>query len=62
MLFSNLLKSYNGQPKNKNAMLKKIGSIIKMYADSNEISAEFKQTLDRNKNVRFWILDFLQAK
>ena len=62
MLLSNLQKSFTGLPKNKNAMLKKISSIIRMYASSNEINADYKQTLDRNKQVRFWILDLLQFK
>ena len=62
MLLSNLSKSLTGLPKNKGAMLKKIGSIIRMYATSNEINSDYKQTLDRNKQVRFWILDLLQVK
>ena len=62
MLLSNLLKSFTGLPKNKSAMLKKIGSIIRMYANSNEISADYKQTLDRNNRVRFWCLDLLKEK
>ena len=32
-----------------------------MHANSNAINADFKQTLDRNKQVRFWVLDLLQA-
>ena len=26
-----------------------------MYANSNELSSEFKQTLDKNKQVKFWV-------
>ena len=33
-----------------------------MYANSNEISADYKQTLDRNNRVRFWCLDLLKDK
>ena len=43
-------------------MLKKIGSIIRMYGNSNAINSDYKQTLDRNKQVRFWVLDFLQNR
>ena len=32
-----------------------------MHASSNAINADFKQTLDRNKQVRFWVLDLLQS-
>ena len=60
LVLINLTKSYEGLPKNKSAMLKKIGSIIRMHASSNAINADFKQTLDRNKQVRFWVLDLLQ--
>ena len=35
--------------------LNKIGSIIKMYANSNALSSEWKQTLDKNKQVKFWV-------
>ena len=62
MLLSNLSKSITGLPKNKSALLKKIGSVIKKYANSDEISFDYKQTLDRNKQVRFWVFDFLQHR
>ena len=61
-LISNLIKSVTGLPKNKSSMLKKIGSIIRMWATSKEMNADYKQTLDRNKRVRFWCLDLLQEK
>ena len=62
MLLSNLLKPLTGPIKDKSTMLKKIGSIIRMYANSKEINSDYKQTLDRNKKVSFWVLDLLQAK
>ena len=33
-----------------------------MYGSSNEINADYKQTLDQNRRVNFWVLDLLQAK
>ena len=63
MLLSNLAKPYTGLPKNKSSMLKKIGSIIRMYANSNEISDEYKEILDtRQASTRFWVYDFLKEK
>ena len=43
-------------------MLKKIGAIVRMYASSDEINADYRQTLDQDKRVSFWVLDWLQAK
>ena len=43
-------------------MLKKIVSIIRKYGNSTEINSDYKQTLDRNKQVRFWVLDFLKHR
>ena len=39
--------------------LNKIGSIIKMHANSNALSSEWKQTLDKNKQVKFWVHNIL---
>ena len=63
MLLSNLAKPYTGFPKNKSSMLKKIGSIIRMYANSNEISDEYKEIVDtRQANIKFGVYDLLQQK
>ena len=43
-------------------MLKKIGAIVRMYGSSNKINSDYEQTLDRDKLVRFWVLDLLEAK
>ena len=63
MLLSNLAKPYTGFPKKKSSMLKKIGSIIRMYANSNEISDEYKEIVEtRQANIKFGVYDLLQQK
>ena len=59
MLLSNLSKPYTGFPKNKYSMLKKIGSIIRMYSNKSETNSAHTNFLDRNKQVRFWIFNLL---
>ena len=59
MLLSNLSKPSSGLPKNKCSMLKKIGSIIRMYSNKLETNSAHTNFLNRNKQVRFWILDLL---
>ena len=58
MLFTDLSKS-SGLPKNKFSMLKKIGSIIRMYSNKVETNSAHTNFLDRNKQVRNWIFDLL---
>ena len=43
-------------------MLKKIDVIVRMYGSSNEINADYKQTLNQDKRVTFWVLGLLEAK
>ena len=43
-------------------MLKKIDVIVRMYGSSNEINADYKQTLDQNKQVNLWVFQLLEAK
>ena len=43
-------------------MLRKIDAIVRMHGNMEGIDVNYKQTLDRNKRVNFWVFDLLMAK
>ena len=43
-------------------MLRKIDAIVRMHGNMEGIDVNYKQTLDRNKRVNFWVFDLLQEK
>ena len=60
MLLSNLSKPSTGLPKSKNALMKKIGSVIKKCKGPSEVNSDNMKKPNWNKQVRFWVFDFLQ--
>ena len=43
-------------------MLRKIDAIVRIHGNMEGIDVNYKQTLDRNKRVNFWVFDLLQEK
>ena len=61
-LLKKLTESTTNLPKKKNSMLKIIELMIKIYGSNEELNSDFKQTIERNKNVKFWVFDWWKYK
>ena len=57
LLLEKLIESTTNLPKKKNSMLKLIELMINKYGRNEELNSDFKQTIERNKNVKFWVFD-----
>ena len=61
ILLSSIVKSNRDQSKEKRAMLKRIDSIKRNFANSNKVLAmEYGKAMNKNEQIKIWVFDLLE--